>query len=305
MSFTPAFEPVCSDLSATPAIANVIDARKRDLGGFEVRRLLPSVARRLVGPFIFFDHMGPVAFARGAGIDVRPHPHIGLATVTYLFEGELIHRDSLGSHQAIRAGDINWMMAGRGIVHSERTSPERRQEGSRLHGLQLWVALPTTHEESEPSFHHHPGATLPERNQGGVRLRVLAGTAYGVTSPVETLSPLFYVDVAMASGSELPLPTEHEERAAYVVDGVLHCGAERAEAGRMLVFAGGAKAILRAGEVTRVVLVGGAPLDGSRHIFWNFVSSSQERIARAKRAWKDGRFPKVPGDEVEFVPLPE
>ncbi|PYS94431.1 MAG: hypothetical protein DMF50_12520 [Acidobacteria bacterium] len=305
MSVTPVMEPICSSPPSGSAVAAIIDARNRDVGGYAVRRLLPSRARRLVGPFIFFDHMGPAVFAPGEGIDVPPHPHIGLATVTYLFEGELLHRDSLGSQQLIRPGDINWMTAGRGIVHSERTTPERRRQGSRLHALQLWVALPMALEESEPSFVHHPGATLPELNVAGARLRVLAGTAYGVTSPVRASSPLFYVDAAMPAGSELTLPSEHEERAVYVIDGALGCGAERAEAGRMLVFAPEAKVVVRAEPATRVVLVGGAPLEGGRHIFWNFVSSSRERIEQAKRDWKEGRYPKVPGDEVEFSPLPE
>ncbi len=270
-----------------------------------VRRLLPSVARRLVGPFIFFDHMAPVTFDPGQGMDVRPHPHIGLATVTYLFDGEIVHRDSLGCEQAIRPGDINWMTAGRGIVHSERTAPERRQNGASQHGLQLWVALPRADEECAASFRHYPGASLPELDQAGVRLRVLAGSAYGKTSPVETLSPLFYVDAAMQPGSELQLPIEHEERAAYVVTGAVECGGQRAEAGRMLVFAKDARVSLRADDTARVVLIGGAPLDGERHIYWNFVSSSRERIEQAKQEWRDGRFPKVPGDEVEFIPLPE
>jgi hypothetical protein len=259
----------------------------------------------MVGPFTFFDQMGSAVFARGQGIDVRPHPHIGLATVTYLFEGEILHRDSLGFQQLIRPGDINWMTAGRGIVHSERTPEVQRQSGSRLHGLQLWVALPLAHEETIPSFHHHPGATLPERYHGGVQLRVLAGTAYDMTSPVEILSPLFYVEAVMSAGSELALPTGHEERAVYVVHGALRCGAERAEAGRMLVFAKEAKVVVRAEPATRIVLLGGAPLDGKRHIDWNFVSSSKDRLEQAKRDWKEGRFPKVPGDDVELIPLPE
>ena len=267
--------------------------------------MLPSAALRMVGPFTFFDQMGAVVFGQGQGLDVRPHPHIGLATVTYLFEGEILHRDSLGFHQPIRPGDINWMNAGRGIVHSERTPQEHRQNGSRLHGLQLWVALPLAHEEASPSFHHHPGATLPEWDHGGVRLRVLAGTAYEMTSPVETLSPLFYVDAVMSAGSELALPVGHEERAIYVVEGALGCGAERAGAGRMLVFAKEAKVVLRAELATRIVLLGGAPLDGKRYIDWNFVSSSKERLERAKRDWKEGRFPKVPGDDLELMPLPE
>jgi redox-sensitive bicupin YhaK (pirin superfamily) len=305
MSIRPATEPACSSRPPTPAIATVIDGRPRDIGGFAVRRLLPSAARRLVGPFIFFDHMGPAELAPGEGMDVRPHPHIGLATVTYLFDGEIVHRDSLGSHQPIRPGDINWMTAGRGIVHSERTSPELRRVGSKVNGLQLWVAFPRAHEEAEPAFHHHPAGTLPALEHSGAHLRVLAGSAYGERSPVRTFSPLFYVDVAMPGGCELPLPREHDERAAYVVDGAIDGGGERAESGRMLVFARGADVRLRAAVDSRVVLIGGAALDGERHIFWNFVSSSKERIERAKRDWKDGRYPKVSGDEVEFVPLPE
>jgi redox-sensitive bicupin YhaK (pirin superfamily) len=304
MSVRPTLDPECSNASAERVVETVIDARAREIAGFEVRRVLPSAARRMVGPFTFLDQMGAAVFAPGQGIDVRPHPHIGLATVTYLFEGELLHRDSLGSAQAIRPGDINWMTAGKGIVHSERTPPEHRQTGSRLHGLQLWVALPCEHEEAEPSFRHYPGASLPERAEGGVQLRVLAGTAYDMTSPVSTLSSLFYADAMMAAGSELALPDEHQERALYVVDGALCCGTERAEAGRMLVCAPGAMLRLRAERATRVVLLGGAPLEGKRYIDWNFVSSSKERIARARRDWKEGKFPLVPGDEGEPIPLP-
>jgi redox-sensitive bicupin YhaK (pirin superfamily) len=305
MSVRPALEPDCSNSSPERVVATVIDARPRDLGGFEVRRVLPSAARRMVGPFTFFDQMGAAIFAPGQGLDVRPHPHIGLATVTYLFKGEILHRDSLGCHQPIRPGDINWMTAGRGIVHSERTPPEQRENGSQLYGLQLWVALPLAHEETAPSFHHHPGATLPERIHGGVHLRVLAGSAYDLTSPVEIMSPLFYVDAVMSAGSELALPTGHEERAVYVVDGALCCGAQRADVGRMLVFAKEAKVVLHAETATRIVLIGGAPMDGERYIDWNFVSSSKERLERARRDWKEGRFPKVPGDDIEFIPLPE
>jgi redox-sensitive bicupin YhaK (pirin superfamily) len=305
MSTTRATEATDSNPTPSPVIDAIIDGRLRDLGGFVVRRTLPSAARRLVGPFAFFDHFGPVVFAPGEGMTVRPHPHIGLSTVTYLFEGEIIHRDSLGSHQAIHPGDINWMTAGRGIVHSERTHPDRLRKGAGLHGLQLWVALPTALEESEPSFVHYPGSTLPERTLGGVALRVLAGTAYGMSSPVACLSPILYVDATMPSGSELELPSEHEERGVYVVEGAVRCAGERAGVGRMLVVTGGANAIVLAESSSRVVLVGGAPLDGDRHIDWNFVSSSKERIAQARRDWKEGRFPKVPGDEVEFIPLPE
>ena len=305
MSVRPAIDPECTSSSAERVVEVVIDARPRDLGGVEIRRVLPSRARRMVGPFTFFDQMGAAVFGAGQGLDVRPHPHIGLATVTYLFEGEILHRDSLGSVQPIRPGDINWMTAGRGITHSERTPPEQRRDGSRLHGLQLWVALPREHEEVEPSFSHHPGSTLPTLEVDGVALRVLAGSAYGRSSPVEILSPIFYVEAGMAAESELALPIEHAERAAYVVDGEIGCGAEHAEAGRMLVFAPRANVVLRAARASRIVLLGGAPLPERRIIDWNFVSSSRERIDRARRDWKEGRFPKVPGDEVEFIPLPE
>ena len=305
MSIWPTVDPVCSRSPATSVIATVIDARPRDLGSFTVGRVLPSSMRRLVGPFIFFDHIAPADFAPGQGIDVRPHPHIGLATVTYLFDGEIVHRDSLGSHQPIRPGDLNWMTAGRGIVHSERTGREARRAGSRLHGLQLWVALPLAHEETTPEFHHHPAATLPALDLGGARIRVLAGNAYGQTAPVKTLSPLFYADVALPVGSGLPLPSEHAERAAYIIGGAVRVGEESAEPGRMLVFAKGAGVTLYATADARIVLIGGAPIDGERHIWWNFVSSSSARIEQAKRDWKEHRFPKVPGDEIESIPLPE
>src|SRR5215469_7347798 len=305
MSVLPDIEPTSAPCPGTPQLATVIDSRARDLGGFTVGRVLPAPARKLIGPFIFFDHMGPAAFPPGRGIDVRPHPHIGLATVTYLFEGEIVHRDSLGSHQPIRPGDVNWMTAGRGITHSERTGAELRQTGSRLDGLQLWVALPRSHEETDPEFHHHPARTLPAFGVAGARVRLLAGSAYGRTSPVRTFSPLFYLDAALPADGELPLPEEHEERAAYVVSGTVSCGNERAERGRMLVFTPGAQATLRAVSDARIALIGGAPMDGDRHIFWNFVSSSQARIEQAKRDWREGRFAKVPGDEQEFIPLPQ
>lgn len=304
MSWTDATAPICASCESTPAIETIIEARKRDLGGFTVGRLLPSSARRLVGPFIFFDHIGPAELAPGQGIDVRPHPHINLATVTYLFDGEIVHRDSLGSQQPIRPGAINWMTAGRGIVHSERTGPDSRKTGSRLHGIQLWVALPKTHEETEPEFRHYPAPRLPALEAPGVRMRILIGTAYGATSPVQTLSSLFYVEATMFEGGELLLPSEHEERAAYVAEGVIRCGTERVEALHMVVFAPGSRSVLRAESPARVLLLGGAPMDGERYIWWNFVSSSKARIEQAKRDWKEGRFPKVPG-ETEFIPLPE
>jgi redox-sensitive bicupin YhaK (pirin superfamily) len=304
MSVLPDIAPTSVPCPGIAQLATLIDARARDLGGFTVGRVLPAAARKLIGPFIFFDHMGPAEFAPGRGIDVRPHPHIGLATVTYLFEGEIVHRDSLGSHQPIRPGDVNWMTAGRGIVHSERTGTEPRRAGSRLNGLQLWVALPLEHEEAEPEFQHHPAPVLPSLDIAGTRVRVLAGSAFGESSPVRTHSPLFYVDAAMPAGSELPLPEEHEQRAAYVVAGTVACGGEPVQHGRMMVLTPGARACLRAVSDARVALIGGAPLAGERHIFWNFVSSSEARIEQAKRDWREGRFPKVPGDEREFIPLP-
>ncbi len=288
-----------------PSIDAIIDSRSRSIGPFSVRRLLPSRVRRLVGPFVYLDHMGPVTFAPGNGADVLPHPHVGLATVTWLFEGELVHRDSLGSEQAIRPGELNWMTAGRGIVHSERTSPKLRQRGSTLHGLQIWVALPSSLEEAEPDFVHYPESVLPLVEYEGARVRVLAGQAFGAESPVKTASPLFYLDASIPAGSELPIANDHEERAAYIVDGAVTCGSERVEAGRLLVFTQSASVTLRADSNAHVVLFGGAPLDGTRHIFWNFVSSSKERVERAKQDWKSGRFPPIPGDADEFVPLPE
>jgi redox-sensitive bicupin YhaK (pirin superfamily) len=305
MSWMPATEPVCTRFDSPPAVELIIEGRKRDIDGFAVTRVLPSPARRMVGPFIFFDHMGPATFAPGQGVDVRPHPHINLATVTYVFEGEIVHRDSIGSLQRIRPGEINWMTAGRGIVHSERTSPELRKTGSKLHGIQLWVALPTTDEETKPTFHHHPAGTLPLFDDSGVRMRLLAGTAFGRESPVRSFSSLFYIDVVMPPHSEVELPNEHRERAAYVVEGAIRCAGQRFEASRMLVFAPGTEVALRAEGTARLMLLGGAPLPDQRHIWWNFVSSSRERIEQAKRDWKEGRFAKVPGDDIEFVPLPE
>jgi redox-sensitive bicupin YhaK (pirin superfamily) len=282
----------------------VLTGHPRDIGGFPVRRTLPSMQRRLVGPFIFWDHMGPVTLAPGHGMDVRPHPHINLATVTYLFDGEIVHKDSLGSDQAIRPGDLNWMNAGRGIAHSERTGADIRKSGTAVHGLQSWVALPTEHEESEPTFQHVAGKLLPEVGLPGARLRVIAGAAFGEISPVKVLSPMFYVDARLEAGAELALPEEYAERAAYVVEGAVECGGARVDPGAMGIVDGGERATIRALADTRVMLLGGAPL-GKRYIWWNFVSSSEARIERAKQEWKGGAFPKVPGDDVEFIPLPE
>lgn len=304
MSEMPHEEPRCTKV-VERSVELEIAARTRDLAdGFTVRRLLPSLARRMVGPFIFFDHMGPAQLAPGRGLDVRPHPHINLATVTYLFDGELLHRDSLGSEQLITPGAVNWMTAGRGIVHSERSPASACETGPRLHGLQLWVALPTALEEVEPSFRHHPEHTIPTVEVGGARVRVVAGSALGVTSPVEVLSELFYLDADLAPGAELEVPQGHVGRAAYVVDGSISCDGEVFGAGTMIVFREGVAARVAAEGPARAMLLGGAPLDGERHVWWNFVSSSRERIEEAKRAWKERRFASIPGDADELVPLP-
>lgn len=303
MSWIATPEPHCTEHPAEAAVEVVIEGRARSLDGFDVARVLPAAARRTVGPFVFFDHMGPASLPPGHGMDVRPHPHIHLATVTYLFDGEILHRDSLGSEQIIRPGAINWMTAGRGIVHSERTPPDARTAGPRLHGLQLWVALPRAHEDSEPSFSHHPAESLPELGDAGVVLRVLAGSAYGATSPVSVLSPLLYVEAQLDAGARLAIPCDHEERAVYVVEGEVSFGRTRLASRTMAVLGRGEEPVLDAHSQARVMLIGGAPLDGPRYIWWNFVSSSQERIEQAARDWREGRFPKVPGDEVEFIPL--
>ncbi|CAE7727793.1 unnamed protein product [Symbiodinium necroappetens] len=282
-----------------------IVARARDLGdGFRVRRVLPYAKRRLVGPFVFFDEMGPVDLAPGRGLDVRPHPHIGLATVTYLFSGEILHRDSLGSQQPIRPGAVNWMTAGRGIVHSERTPPAARRSGQRLHGLQTWVALPLADERCPPAFAHHPAETLPELRGEGLRLRVVAGRAFGLVSPVEVFSQTLYAVVELAPGARLEVPAEHAERAVYPVSGVLEIAGTPCPAGALQVLRPGGAVTLHALEATTAVLVGGAPLEGGRHIWWNFVASDPAVIERAKADWRAGRFDPVPGDP-EFIPLPE
>jgi hypothetical protein len=304
MSETPhTNEPECLD-AGSASVEQTIEGRPRDLGGFTVRRVLPAVGRRRVGPFIFFDQMGPARLAAGAGMDVRPHPHICLATVTYLFEGELDHRDSVGTFQTIRPGDVNWMIAGRGIVHSERTGPEAREAGPVMHGIQCWVALPLEHEETEPRFEHHSAATIPRVMQDGVTLDVIAGTAYGATSPVGVLSPTLYVHARLDAGARLPVDDTHEERAVYVVEGALGCDGRTLEPGTMAILRPGADVVISAETATRVMLLGGAKLEGERYLFWNFVSSSRERLERAKEDWRHRRFPTVPGDEVEFIPLP-
>jgi len=277
----------------------------RDLGdGFTVQRALPSVQRRTVGPFVFVDQFGPTLLRAGTGLDVRPHPHIGLATVTYLFDGEIMHRDSLGSVQLIRTGEVNWMIAGRGIVHSERTAPERRLADSNLYGMQIWVALPRAQEERAPSFQHYPAAALPSIEGDGTALRLIAGSLFGARSPVATLSEMFYAEAKLADGAALPLSTEHEQRAFYILAGRVELGGEQFERGQFVVLRAGQPVTLRAAAPAHVLLLGGAALDGERHVWWNFVSSSRERIEQAKADWRERRLGSVPGDE-EFIPLPE
>ena len=290
--------------AANPNLDAVIVPRARDIGGFEVRRALPAVERRAIGPFVFLDQMGPAHFAAGQGMDVRPHPHINLATVTYLYEGEIFHRDTLGSAQAIRPGDVNWMSAGRGIAHSERTAPEVRASGGAVSGLQAWVALPASQEESAPAFAHHPKASLPLIEAPGAEVRVIAGALYGAGSPVQVLSDLFYADARLSAGASLPLDAEHEERALYLVEGEIEIAGDRFAPGRLLVFRPGDRITIKALATARFMLLGGAALDGPRHMWWNFVSSRKERIEQAKEDWKAGRFGTVPGDETEFIPLP-
>jgi redox-sensitive bicupin YhaK (pirin superfamily) len=292
--------------SSSPApFVQVVHARPRDLGGgFFVGRVLPAPQRRMVGPFIFFDHMGPVEMAPGIGLDVRPHPHIGLATVTYLFDGEIFHRDSLGSAQAIRPGDVNWMIAGRGIVHSERTSDELRASGQRIHGIQAWVALPGALEESDPSFFHHPSTTLPAIEAEGFMLRVIAGQLLGAQSPVLVSSPTLYADLQLDEAARFELPAEHEERAFYVAIGEVQCEGTTFEERAMVVLPANQTFTLTATRDARVMLLGGAAFP-ERHIDWNFVSSSQARIGQARADWRARRFPAVPSDDSEFVPLPE
>ena len=284
----------------------VIEARRKDLGGgLEVGRVLPFTSRHMVGPFIFLDHMGPADFLAGEGIDVRPHPHIGLATVTYLFDGEIHHRDSLGVSQKIRPGQVNWMTAGSGIVHSERTDPSVRSTGGLMHGMQAWVALPQEDEETAPAFAHYGADALAELSERGVRARLIAGSAYGLRSGVKTFSPLFYLHVELAAGASIALPVEHAERAAYVVSGALLHDNARYEAGRLLVFAPGGEPVVAAENApTRVMLLGGADI-GPRFIWWNLVSSRRDRIEQAKADWRAGRMAMPPDDASEFIPLPD
>jgi redox-sensitive bicupin YhaK (pirin superfamily) len=304
VSWQAAEEPEAKAPPACRALQNVIVPRPRDLGGFEVRRVLPSLERRSVGPFVFFDQMGPAELVPGQGIDVRPHPHIGLATVTYLFAGTIVHRDSLGTVQAIEPGAVNWMTAGRGIVHSERSDSELRKQRQKLYGIQIWVALPKQHEETEPDFAHYPAGALPVIEGDGKTVRIIAGSLFGKQSPVKTVSRLFYADVTLQSGASIALGNEYEERAIYLLEGNVEIGGQAFEPGRLLVFAAGDEIGVKAISPARMLLFGGDPLDSPRHVWWNFVSSSRERIEQAKADWRAARFAGVAGDD-EFIPLPE
>lgn len=301
----PSVDPQLGDIPASDSIADVIVPRMRDLGGFSVRRALPTADRQMVGPFILFDQAGPGEMLISENFDVRPHPHIGLATVTYLYDGTIVHRDSIGSEQPIHPGDINWMTAGRGIAHSERARPEDRNQMRQFSGLQTWVALPKRHEEAVPTFGHHPRETLPVIGGDGVELRLAVGSLFGERAPVETFSDMFYADAILDAGATLPLDAEHEERAAYVLEGTIEVAGDSFEAGRLLVFRPGDALAIRAVTPARLMLLGGETMDGPRHIWWNFVSSSKERIEEAKNDWKRGRFDKVFGDEKDFIPMPE
>lgn len=290
-------------------IADVIEGSRKDLGGFEVARILPQARRRTVGPFVFLDHMGPAAFQPGMGLDVRPHPHIGLSTLTYLFDGEFVHRDSLGFTQPIRPGEVNWMTAGRGIVHSERTGPDVRAAGGAMHGLQAWIGLPAEDEETEPAFDHYEASDLPTYEHEGVWARLIAGTAFGVSSPVRTFSPLFYLHWELRPGARAAPPDGHAERAIYVARGAVEVEGRTFGPGRMVVFANDDRPTITALETSTVACLGGASI-GAPHVWWNLVSHSRERIEQAKADWArgdwgSGRFTLPPDDDQEFIPLPD
>jgi redox-sensitive bicupin YhaK (pirin superfamily) len=285
-------------------MTTIIAPRVHDLGGFQVRRAVPSVQARSVGPFVFVDHMGPAVFEPGRGIDVRPHPHIGLATVTFLWAGTITHRDTLGSQQDIAAGDVNWMTAGRGIAHSERTPALLRAEGLAMHGMQTWVALPHADEETAPSFHHHPAASLPRIERDGALLRVIAGRSYAAESPVRVFADTLCVAIDLAADATVTIDDGHIERALYVLDGEAQIDGADIPKQHLVVFDRGTRPTLRAKTPLKAMLLGGEPLDGPRHLWWNFVSSSKERIEQAKQDWLEGRFGKIAGDD-EFIPLPE
>jgi redox-sensitive bicupin YhaK (pirin superfamily) len=305
MSWHPSLDSVAGDKQSCDALELVIVPRTSDIGGMEVKRALPNVKRRMVGPFIFLDQMGPVQYIAGTGMDVRPHPHIGLSTVTYLFDGRITHRDSEGNIQDITPGAMNLMTAGRGIAHSERTPDVPRRDGQAMFGLQSWVAMPKTQEEGDPGFQHYAADTLPFTEDGGLWARVVAGKAFGLTSPVGTLLDWFYAEVRLQEGASAPLDTDYEERAIYVCAGSVEIRGDRFGPSQLLIFRPGDRITVTAVEgPARLILLGGAVADGPRYIWWNFVSSSKERIEQAKEDWKMGRFGPVP-DETEFIPLPE
>lgn len=308
MSWLPDEDPVAGDRKSCEALELAIVPRARDIGSFsqsfEVRRALPHGKRQMVGPFIFFDQMGPAIQAPGQGMDVRPHPHIGLATVTYLFDGAIMHRDSEGNALEILPGAMNLMTAGRGIAHSERSPDAQRASGQRISGIQSWVALPKALEETAPGFEHYSADSLPVVNDHGVSARVIAGDVFGKRSPVKTLSDWFYADVSLEVGKSVPLDSDYEERAVYVAEGAVTIAGETFEASQMLIFRPGDRITVTAAKPSRIMLLGGAAMEGSRYIWWNFVSSSRERLEQAKEDWAQGRFKPVPG-ETEFIPLPE
>jgi redox-sensitive bicupin YhaK (pirin superfamily) len=300
----PATDPILGDTRSCNALELVIAPRARDLGGFEVRRALPHGKRQMVGPFIFFDQMGPVQLVAGQGMDVRPHPHIGLATVTYLFDGRVMHRDSEGNALEITPGAMNLMTAGSGIAHSERTPDTMRRAGGGMFGIQSWIALPAEEEEIAPSFQHFGAADLPVVEDSGVWARVIAGNAFGRKSPVGTQSEWLYAEVVLDAGETAPLDADYEERAIYVVDGEVDIAGDTFEGPRLLIFRPGDRITVRATRRTRMMFLGGSAMEGPRYIWWNFVSSRRERIEQAKEEWRSGRFKPVPG-ETEFIPLPE
>lgn len=298
-------DPLPGDIAAADAIETVIVPRARDLGDFEVRRALPSTQRQMVGPFIFFDQFGPVLMKAGKGMDVRPHPHIGLSTVSWLFDGVIQHKDSLGYDQPIKPGELNWMTAGKGIVHSERSPAPDRAIDRKIYGIQSWVALPKHHEDTAPGFEHVSSDDLPELMDGKRKLRLIAGSMFGAKSPVKTHSDLFYADVTLQPGGRIPLPTEHVERGIYITEGSVEVAGDMFEAGRLLVFHHKDPIVISSAQGARFMMLGGETMDGPRYIWWNFVSSSKERIEAAKDDWARARFAIVPGDEKEFIPLPE
>jgi redox-sensitive bicupin YhaK (pirin superfamily) len=304
MSWLPDKDPVLGDKPSCDALELVIVPRARDLGGFEVRRALPHTKRQMVGPFIFFDQFGPVQFLTGQGIDVRPHPHIGLATVSYLFDGRITHRDSEGNALDILPGAMNLMTAGRGIAHSERSPVDARRGNQPMFGIQSWIALPTEAEEVAPSFIHYDATSLPVVEDGGLWVRVIAGKAFGRTSPVAMLSEWFYAEVVLEAGASAPLDPDYEERGIYVAEGEIEIAGDRFEAPSLLVFRPGDRITATATRRARLMFLGGSALEGPRYLWWNFVSSRRERIEEAKEQWKSGRFEPVPG-ETEFIPLPE